>query len=182
MANHAGLKKVIKSVRGKKGTVRRSYWVKSSLRSDTGSRKRMGAKEVLKTHGLTMAAHGFGMGFAGGLGFVGGASVGERMGRQRAAKQGLQRDATHKKSTTWGLNAGLAGSVTAAGLSAAVMRRSKRVQTAFHDVSNHSTDWGQAAGIIAHNASLPFGKVAGVLTGLHLHQANRKYQWRKGRA
>jgi len=29
MANRAGLKKVVKTVRGKKGTVKRSYWVKA---------------------------------------------------------------------------------------------------------------------------------------------------------
>lgn len=29
MGSHAGLKKVVKSVRGKKGTVRRTYWVKA---------------------------------------------------------------------------------------------------------------------------------------------------------
>lgn len=30
MGSHAGLKKVVKTVRGKKGTVRRSYWVKAA--------------------------------------------------------------------------------------------------------------------------------------------------------
>jgi ElaB/YqjD/DUF883 family membrane-anchored ribosome-binding protein len=29
MANRTGLKKVVKTVRGKKGTVKRSYWVKA---------------------------------------------------------------------------------------------------------------------------------------------------------
>lgn len=35
MANRSGLKKVTKSVRGKHGSVRRSYWVKSNPKATT---------------------------------------------------------------------------------------------------------------------------------------------------
>ncbi len=50
MANRAGLRKVTKTVRGKKGAVRRSYWVKSQ----GAANKPMTGTQFLKKHGAKM--------------------------------------------------------------------------------------------------------------------------------
>lgn len=58
MANRAGLKKVTKTVRGKKGTVKRSYWVKAGNVAKTVGKVALAAAAVAggihmaKKHGL----------------------------------------------------------------------------------------------------------------------------------
>lgn len=55
MQNRAGLKKVVKTVRGKKGTVRRSYWVKSNPKA-AGNRAGAAKPGFLARHGGKLAA------------------------------------------------------------------------------------------------------------------------------
>ena len=62
MASRAGLRKVTKSVRGKKGTVRRSYWVKSQ----GAANKPMSAGGFVKKHAGRLAGAVAG-GFVGGM-------------------------------------------------------------------------------------------------------------------
>jgi len=53
MANRAGLRKVTKTVRGKKGSVKRSYWVKSQGAAKASGGK-MGVAQFVKKHGAKM--------------------------------------------------------------------------------------------------------------------------------
>lgn len=73
MASRPGLKKVVKTVRGKRGTVRRSYWVK--------------AKDVLRKHGGKILA-GAAVAGAAYLGHKHGRSIAEHV---RGRVQGFQK-------------------------------------------------------------------------------------------
>ena len=50
MGNRAGLKKVVKSVRGKRGSVRRTYWVKSSPKKAANPRQSEQKPGFLRRH------------------------------------------------------------------------------------------------------------------------------------
>lgn len=67
---HTGLRRVVKTVRGKKGSTKRAYWVKSKPTT------RMDAAAILAKHGTRFGAMHFGSGVATGFG----AGVGSHFG------------------------------------------------------------------------------------------------------
>lgn len=69
MGSHAGLKKVVKSVKGKKGVVKRSYWVKAK-EAVSGMAKRQGQRNAAaykKSSTMGSAKTGLRVGLVGGL-------------------------------------------------------------------------------------------------------------------
>lgn len=74
MKSHSGLKKVVKSVRGKKGAVRRSYWVKAPLQQNSERGRALG-------HGMANLGSALGAHF--------GAKYGEIAGARMAAQHGI---------------------------------------------------------------------------------------------
>lgn len=71
-----GLKKVLKTVRGKRGTTRRAYWVKSQ--GDTAQRVSLG--QFARKHGATWVAGNLATGAAGGAGAYMAARHGRKLG------------------------------------------------------------------------------------------------------
>ncbi len=130
--SRAGLRKVTKTVRGKKGTVRRSYWTKSKALMNPG------AKAYKKNSSLASASMGARVGLVSGL--LGahrlrGGSLGSNVGAHLAARsqrrqfgvtgKGVWQKAKHFVATDVGHGVGhVAGVVAHEGIRRALGRKS----------------------------------------------------------
>ena len=74
----SGLRKVTKLVRGKKGAVRRSYWVADKQHKTS----KIKAGEMVRKHGLGIAMLSFSQGFGAGVGAIGGMVGGAKVGHR----------------------------------------------------------------------------------------------------
>ena len=135
MAKRAGLRKITKVVRGKKGSVRRSYWVSQGSMSDRDK-----AKHIYKT-GLANAGMGLGANLGRHVGLksdphlrtfkpaaamLGGAAGGYLLGR------GVAHTTSRKLSNRAMRNLGIAGHVVGAGSALYNFHKTSKLAGSFH--------------------------------------------------
>jgi hypothetical protein len=171
MANRAGLRKVVKTVRTKKGSVRRSYWVR--------------AGQQVKAGGLSAAAVGAlvsGTFVGGSLGQRAGASLASRRAGQifQAGLAGGTVDslnrgaaATYNHMNVRGYASGIAGAVGGAILGGALAGRLANVG-ARHGLFKRNTVWARRIGASA-------GLLGGIVLSYHAERyaaGNRAEQFR----
>lgn len=152
MKSKAGLRKITKSVRGKKGTVRRSYWVAD---------QKTASGRLQKGLGILGSAAGARVGSK--IGAVGGGLGGTVAGGYFAAKRRQGGEEAFRTVAT-GMGLGIIGGHVAGGLAGGV--------TGYHAGKKVGQRLSRARmNARQMNAVGTFAAVAGV--GLHLHHAYR---------
>lgn len=153
----SGLKKVVKSVKGKRGSVKRSYWVKAASpapKKGRGARaggKAGGAMGVLRNHYVQSALAGFGAGAIGHAASARGAGQDIARVGMNAAKLSSAAGGSRTSHNTMGFGVGLAAH---AGTQVLAAQRNK----------SHLGTWGatMAGSVAGHMAAGLFAnRIAG---------------------
>lgn len=150
----AGLKKATKMVRGKRGIVRRSYWVKSQ----ETDKSPMSVRAFAKRHGKAWMGAQFGFGVVGGV-------AGHLAARH--LKYGGRGDRAAGRRFLHGLTAGSLGSAVGTTVYAS-HKQPKRVQEFLHDYGRLSTG-GRVAVQLAGTAGYVSGAAAGAYGSHRAH-------------